>query len=120
MGTPKSLLAASADSRRVVDSAVISKSSASDLRAGMCACAAHPRSGLAPMMPTRILWVPFFRMVTSLLQRWRQDLAREGLEATRLLAGDLLDEDAGVVTPVRGVGCEVVVHRPVDPGRGRL
>src|SRR5205085_3445218 len=53
-GTPKSLLAASADSRRVVDSAVISKSSASDLKAGMCACAAHPRSGLAPMMPTRI------------------------------------------------------------------
>src|SRR5436190_24343189 len=53
-GTPKRLLAASADSRRVVDSAVISKSSESDFRAGMCACAAHPRSGLAPMMPTRI------------------------------------------------------------------
>src|SRR5256885_5948733 len=53
-GTPKRLLAASADSRRLVDSAVISKSSASDLKAGMCACAAQPRSGLAPMMPTRI------------------------------------------------------------------
>src|SRR2546427_7994538 len=46
--------AAPADSRRVVDSAVISKSSDSDFKAGMCACAAHPRSGLAPMMPTRI------------------------------------------------------------------
>src|SRR4051795_8364364 len=53
-GTPKSVPAASADSRRLVDSAVISKSSASDVNAGMCACAAHPRSGLAPMMPTRI------------------------------------------------------------------
>src|SRR5438128_7920684 len=59
-GTPKSLLAASADWRRLVDSAVISKSSESDFRAGMCACAAHPRSGLAPMMPTRILLSPFF------------------------------------------------------------
>src|SRR5229473_8474262 len=54
-GTPKSLPAASADARRLVDSAVISKSSDSDFKAGMCACAAHPRSGLAPMMPTRIL-----------------------------------------------------------------
>src|SRR5712692_10692215 len=54
-GTPKRLLAAAADSRRLVESAVISKSSASDFNAGMCACAAHPRSGLAPMMPTRIL-----------------------------------------------------------------
>src|SRR5205085_8739678 len=44
-----------ADSRRVVDSAVISKSSESDVKAGMCAGAAHPRSGLAPMIPTRIL-----------------------------------------------------------------
>src|SRR5438128_6894297 len=33
----------------------MSKSSGSDLSAGMWACAAHPRSGLAPMMPTRIL-----------------------------------------------------------------
>src|SRR6266550_7857743 len=41
----------------VVNSAVISKSSGSDCRAGMCACFAHPRSGLAPMMPTRILLV---------------------------------------------------------------
>src|SRR5437762_1734125 len=57
-GTPKSLLAASADSRRLVDSAVISKSSASDFNAGMCASAAQPRSGLAPMMPTRILLAP--------------------------------------------------------------
>src|SRR3989449_10426030 len=57
-GTPKRLPAASADSRRLVDSAVISKSSASDLNAGMCACAAQPRSGLAPMIPTRILFVP--------------------------------------------------------------
>src|SRR5205807_3228397 len=57
-GTPEYLLAASADSRRLVDSAVISKSSESDFKAGMCACAAHPRSGLAPMMPTRILLVP--------------------------------------------------------------
>src|SRR5213594_4774062 len=55
---PKSLPAASADPRRVVESAVISKSSRSDLSAGICACAAHPRSGLAPMMPTRILLVP--------------------------------------------------------------
>src|SRR2546427_4983777 len=54
-GTPKRLLAASADSRRLVDSAVISKSSESDFNAGICACAAQPRSGLAPMMPTRIL-----------------------------------------------------------------
>jgi hypothetical protein len=54
-GTPKSLLAASADSRRVVESAVISKSSGSDVNAGMCACAAQPRFGVAPMMPTRIL-----------------------------------------------------------------
>src|SRR5207302_6644489 len=53
-GTPKSFLAASADSRRVVESAVISKSSRSDRSAGICAWAAHPRSGLAPMMPTRI------------------------------------------------------------------
>src|SRR6059058_3646695 len=57
-GTPKSLLAASADSRRVVDSAVISKSSESDVNAGMCACAAHPRCGLAPIMPTRIRLAP--------------------------------------------------------------
>src|SRR3989454_5230587 len=62
-GTPKSLLAASADSRRLVDSAVISKSFESDFRAGMCACAAHPRSGLAPMMPTRILLSPFLIVV---------------------------------------------------------
>src|SRR5712691_1760321 len=62
-GTPKSLLAASADSRRLVDSAVISKSSESDFKAGMCASAAHPRSGLAPMMPTRILLSPFLLMV---------------------------------------------------------
>src|SRR5207245_7915971 len=53
------LLAASADSRRLVDSAVISKSSESDFKAGMCASAPHPRSGLAPMMPTRILLSPF-------------------------------------------------------------
>src|SRR5207244_12412552 len=58
-GTPKSLLAASADSRRLVDSAVISKSSESDFKAGMCACAAQPRSGLAPMMPKRILLSPY-------------------------------------------------------------
>src|SRR5437667_11807905 len=57
-GTAKRVLAASADSRRLVDSAVISKSSGSDFKAGMCACAAHPRSGLAPMMPTRILFGP--------------------------------------------------------------
>src|SRR5439155_12430639 len=57
-GTPKSLPAASADSRRLVDSAVISKSSESAFKAGMWACAAHPRSGLAPMMPTRILLAP--------------------------------------------------------------
>src|SRR5438132_11989476 len=62
-GTPKSFLAASADSRRLVDSAVISKSSESDFKAGMCACAAHPRSGLAPMMPTRILLSPFLLVV---------------------------------------------------------
>src|SRR5258706_1814279 len=61
-GTPKSLLAASADSRRLVDSAVIAKSSESDFKAGMGASAAHPRSGLAPMMPTRILLVPFLLM----------------------------------------------------------
>src|SRR3989442_3438004 len=54
-GTPKRLLAAAADSRRLVDSAVISKSSESDFNAGIWACAAQPRSGLAPMMPTRIL-----------------------------------------------------------------
>src|SRR6267143_6183198 len=66
-GTPKRLLAASADSRRLVDSAVISKSSASDFRAGMCACAAHPRSGLAPMMPTRIFFI--FSSSAQLLQR---------------------------------------------------
>src|SRR5438094_1894207 len=54
-GTPKRVLAASADSRRLVDSAVISKSSGSDFKAGMCACTAQPRSGLAPIMPTRIL-----------------------------------------------------------------
>src|SRR5947208_11996480 len=53
--TPKRRLAASADSRRLVESAVISKSCGSDFNAGMCACAAQPRSGLAPMMPTRIL-----------------------------------------------------------------
>src|SRR5207247_7649680 len=49
------VLAASADSRRLVESAVISKSSESDFNAGICACAAQPRSGLAPMIPTRIL-----------------------------------------------------------------
>src|SRR2546430_8426737 len=38
-GTPKRLPAASADSRRLVDSAVISKSSGSDCKAGMCASA---------------------------------------------------------------------------------
>src|SRR3989440_2206561 len=64
-GTPKRLLAASADSRRLVDSAVISKSSGSDFNAGMCACAAHPRSGLAPMMPIRI----FFVLMVGLLRR---------------------------------------------------
>src|SRR5438876_406099 len=53
-GTPKSLLAASADSRRLVDSAVIWKSSESDFNAGMCACAAHPRSGLA----TKLISLP--------------------------------------------------------------
>src|SRR6266852_3222124 len=65
-GTPKRLLAALADSRRLVDSAVISKSSGSDFKAGMCACAAQPRSGLAPMMPTRILLGPFWLMVVFL------------------------------------------------------
>src|SRR5439155_26214840 len=60
--TPKRRLAASADSRRLVDSAVISKSSGSDFNAGMCAWAAQPRSGLAPMMPTRILIFSFFLM----------------------------------------------------------
>src|SRR2546428_1537140 len=35
------------------DSTVISKSSESDFSAGMCPSTAHPRSGLAPMMPTR-------------------------------------------------------------------
>src|SRR5207244_468560 len=57
--TPKRALAASADSRRLVDSAVISKSCNSDFNAGICACAAQPRSGLAPMMPTRILLASF-------------------------------------------------------------
>src|SRR5205809_7459674 len=66
--TPKRRLAASADSRRLVDSAVISKSSGSDFNAGMCACAAHPRSGLAPMMPTRILPDPLF--IDVLLHRY--------------------------------------------------
>src|SRR5438128_8656962 len=66
-GMPKSLLAAAADSRRLVDSAVISKSSGSDFKAGMCACAAQPRSGLAPMIPTRILLRPFLLMQSRLL-----------------------------------------------------
>src|SRR6266852_9575783 len=57
-GTPKRLPAAAADSRRLVESAVISKSSDRDFKAGMCACAAQPRSGLAPMMPTRIRLAP--------------------------------------------------------------
>src|SRR5207245_11346412 len=39
----------------------------------MCACAAHPRSGLAPMMPTRIFGAPLLLMFASpsaqLLQR---------------------------------------------------
>src|SRR2546421_4025871 len=64
-GTPKRALAASADARRLVDSAVIWKSSGSDFKAGMCACAAHPRSGLAPMMPTRI----FFVLMVGLVRR---------------------------------------------------
>src|SRR2546427_285625 len=82
MGTPKSLLATSADSRRVVDSAVISKSSESDVKAGMCACAAHPRSGLAPMMPTRILLAPSLTIAftRSLLRRCRS-ASGEGLHA---------------------------------------
>src|SRR5438128_2805572 len=78
-GTPKSLLAASADSRRLVDSSVISKSSESDFKAGMCACAAHPRSGLAPMMPTRIRFVAFLLMA---LLRGRKD-------GRKAVAGDL-------------------------------
>jgi len=65
----KELAAASADSRRLVDSAVISKSYESDFKAGMCACAAHPRSGLAPMRPTRILFMFFlFRQLFSALR----------------------------------------------------
>src|SRR5438445_10462386 len=68
-GTPKRRLAASAESRRVVDSAVISKSSESDRNAGMCACAAQPRSGLAPMMPTRILLVPLLVIAVSPARR---------------------------------------------------
>src|SRR5258706_2737310 len=75
-GTPKSLLAASADSRRLVDSAVISKSSESDFKAGMCACAAHPRSGLAPMMPTRILFAP--ALLAFMLSPSAQLLQRSG------------------------------------------
>src|SRR5436309_2203988 len=81
-GTPKSLLAASADSRRLVDSAVISKSSDSDFKAGMCASAAHPRSGLAPMMPTRIFLVAFLLMAVTRLLRGPKD-RREAV------AGDL-------------------------------
>src|SRR3982074_3514574 len=84
LGAPKSLPAASADSRLVVDNAVISKSSESDFKAGMCASAAHPRSGLAPMMPTRILPAPTLLIWVSTncfgdgdtlpcgLLRWRQ------------------------------------------------
>src|SRR5213594_4446931 len=65
-GTPKRWRAVSADSRRLVDSAVISKSFGSDFKAGMCACAAQPRSGLAPMIPTRILFNPSLLMLITL------------------------------------------------------
>src|SRR5437773_7136163 len=80
-GTPKRFPAASADSRRVVDSAVISKSSASDLKAGMCACAAHPRSGLAPMMPTRILLSPSLLIAIRSKSRRLRSASDEGLHA---------------------------------------
>src|SRR5207248_8293587 len=79
-GTPKRLLAASADSRRLVESAVISKSSESDFKAGMCACAAQPRSGLAPMMPTRIFFGPFLLMMA---------LLRGPKDGRKAVAGDL-------------------------------
>src|SRR2546423_979189 len=77
LGTPKRLLAAAADSRRLVDSAVISKSFASDFSAGMCASAAQPRSGLAPMIPTRILLAP--PLLTFMLLRAAQTGGRAKL-----------------------------------------
>src|SRR5437588_2829070 len=62
---PKSLPAAAAETLRLVESAVISNSSDRDFKAGMCACIAQPRSGLAPMIPTRIVCDPFLRMAMT-------------------------------------------------------
>src|SRR5438477_13471 len=109
-GTPKSLPAASADARRLVDSAVISKSSARDFNAGMCACAAHPRSGLAPMMPTRI----FFVLMVGLLRR-----PNGGREA---VAGDLplpvgLAQQEQLLVAARYLGA--IGEDLDDTGRGR-
>src|SRR5438876_11112924 len=109
-GTPKRALAASADSRRLVDSAVISKSPGSDFKAGMCACAAHPRSGLAPMMPMRI----FFVLMMGLLRR-----PNGGGEA---VAGDLplpvgLTQQEQLLVAARDLG--TVGEDLGDTGRGR-
>src|SRR5437867_1303431 len=95
--TPKRLPAASADSRRLVDSAVISKSSASDLKAGMCACAAHPRSGLAPMMPTRILLSPPLLSAITGTSRCSWRLSSRRSEPDGLADEDHVDAAGGVI-----------------------
>src|SRR5437016_9513497 len=127
-GTPKRLPAASADSRRLVDSAVISKSSGSDLKAGMCACAAHPRSGLAPMMPTRILLALLLRiafidtvvlLMTFLASPSEPDRLpdEDDVDAAGILLVDLEDLADAAVHPVGGDRAGVLEFQAVleDP-----
>src|SRR2546427_7006206 len=123
-GTPKSFLAASADSRRLVDSAVISKSSESDFKAGMCASAPHPRSGLAPMMPTRILLSPllFAIEIRSLSKAYCLADQDNGRPSRGQLAVEYQDLRKRTRPPHRlphaGVLLRVAVG--LDPPHGRL
>src|SRR5216117_4477506 len=82
-GTPKRLPAASADSRLLVDRAVISKSFGSDLSAGMCDCDPQPRSVLAPMMPTRMGLAPAFSTFMVSSAEW-PDVAAAAVKPTHL------------------------------------
>src|SRR5438105_10631379 len=104
--------------------AVISKSFESDRNAGMCASLAHPRSGLVPMMPTRIFLV---MMVTCLLCGPKD--GREGVARNLPLALGLVQQEQLLVAArnlravgedLHGSGRACAQHGPVRRKQFRL
>src|SRR2546426_3755437 len=101
----------------------------------MCACAAHPRSGLAPMMPTRILLaLPLVIAAHVIALRRRRSTSGDGLHAITLsnfvgqnlhgvgkACADLVADQSACLEPGGGMGNgEPAVENPPAQGRQDL